>query len=314
MAFANTTRFLELISILEHEKEFSSILLRTGNYLTDTVIHDDDFTLSLFTISKTHDRVTLKYRYKNHRIFGHPEPEGDERSIIDLAGKDQFAAIKKLSFSSALLVPMIIKNTLSGYFLLSSQKSLRDKKWEEFITFSLYLLKNEYHIYNITYLVKKDELTGLFNKRCLLDRLEKLYQKSQNDKKSFSIAVLDIDKFKHYNDTYGHAVGDHILKSVGKTLNDLGKGIGFTPYRYGGEEIVLLFENLNSNETAGKMDLVRLAVMESNFSTDEWFLKLTISVGTADNSKNSSFMEMFEQADKALYNAKNSGRNRVCSF
>jgi diguanylate cyclase (GGDEF)-like protein len=213
-----------------------------------------------------------------------------------------------------MLVPMIIKNRLSGYFLLGPQSTVKEKKWDEFIHFSLFLLKNEYHIYSITYLVKKDELTGLFNKRSLLDSLEKLYQKSQNENRLFSIAVLDIDKFKHYNDTYGHAVGDHILKSVGKNLNDLGKIFSFTPYRYGGEEIVLLFENIGKHESVQKMDQVRKAIMDSNYSTEEWFLKLTISVGVADNSKTSSFMEMFEQADIALYHAKKEGRNRVCSF
>ncbi len=314
MSQEKSSSLLDIISIIEHEKEFPVLLRRFATYVSQKVLNDPGMSLSVFNISKSHDRITLRYRYSENRIFGHPDPDSDESSVIALADQE----IHNIRFpdptSCSWLIPSTIKGKLSGFFLLRSPSHKIVKNRMEDLEILFYILKNEYYIFNILYLVRQDELTGLLNKRCLLDRLSKGYEQCIKDKSPIGMAIIDIDKFKHYNDTYGHNTGDYILKSISKLLMNLGKTLGYTSYRYGGEELVLIFEGKTSDIIHTEMEKVRIAVMESNHSTEEWFLKLTVSCGIADNSTNSSFMEMFEQADKALYYSKKNGRNRVTTF
>lgn len=140
-----------------------------------------------------------------------------------------------------------------------------------------------------------DNLTNVYNRRAY----DNLPLTSKN-----IIAIVDIDFFKKINDTYGHDTGDVILFSLAKILKKYGK-----TYRYGGEEFVLVFECNHYDKCIKHLDNLRQEVQDTTFTVKQKEIKLTISIGVC--MVGSSKFGAFELADKRLYMAKQSGRNKV---
>ncbi len=130
--------------------------------------------------------------------------------------------------------------------------------------------------------------------------------------KNLSVLFFDIDHFKKVNDTYGHDTGDKVLKKVAETINTSVRE-GDTVARWGGEEMVASLLGANETDAKSKAEEIRKTI-ESLVFEDVPDLKVTISIGVATNSKDSSFDVLVNSADKALYKAKESGRNRVVTF
>ena len=155
----------------------------------------------------------------------------------------------------------------------------------------------------------KDYLTGMYNRRYLFDVGEKLYTKYKNEEKEFAVAVMDIDRFKFINDTYGHTVGDIAIKEVDFILNEIIKSDALIS-RLGGEEFCVLLYNRSKNEVMKLLEKIRNRFEENQIEFENHKLKYTISIGCSfEFGKN--FDEMIQKADKGLYDAKNNGRNRV---
>lgn len=158
-----------------------------------------------------------------------------------------------------------------------------------------------------------DGLTGIANRKKFDLEIERLISEGRENETPTSLVVIDIDHFKGFNDTYGHQVGDQVLRLVARTLHDGLKGRDF-PARYGGEEFVIILPE-TSAENAGKVaDILREAVMGKeivNRATGEKLSRVTISAGVAELGPEETPKEWIERADKALYRAKRKGRNRV---
>jgi diguanylate cyclase (GGDEF)-like protein len=148
-----------------------------------------------------------------------------------------------------------------------------------------------------------DELTGLPQRRALNENLLILGQK-------FSIAMLDIDHFKKFNDKYGHDVGDQVLQMVSRKLRKV-RGSGKV-YRYGGEEFIVTLSDCNQEMSLAVAQRLRELVEHNPLKTDDKVIRLTISVGVVSTefANAQSVVELFEMADKCLYRAKASGRNQ----
>lgn len=161
----------------------------------------------------------------------------------------------------------------------------------------------------------KDSLTGLYNHALLLESLEKEIVKQERNNESISFVMLDIDYFKKVNDTYGHTIGDDVLRELSKILQ---KEIRSTdiPGRYGGEEFGVVLPGITREDTLNLSEHIRDTIEKYVFSANISNIKATISAGfyfkTADNSICSE--EMVKCADEALYKAKQSGRNRVMEW
>jgi diguanylate cyclase (GGDEF)-like protein len=181
--------------------------------------------------------------------------------------------------------------------------------------------------YSLAY---QDELTGLNSRRSFNDALLRL-------KTPYVIAAVDIDHFKSVNDTYGHDTGDEVLRLVASRLARVGGG--GEPYRVGGEEFTVLFPGKTAKEIIDYLELLRLNIESSNFrirsgeerrkitrSPDRRSaaqkrstpreprastLSVTVSIGLAESQPKLSVEEVIQQADKALYRAKQGGRNRI---
>lgn len=150
-----------------------------------------------------------------------------------------------------------------------------------------------------------DQLTKCLNKASVIE-----YCKYWLEVKKFGMIVLDIDKFKHVNDTYGHLCGDIILKDLSSLIkNHLQQGdiIG----RFGGEEFVVLIDDCSIENIKAISERLRVIVENYVFIYEDIKLKITVSLGCTLCSKSNTYEELFKLADEALYVAKNSGRNQV---
>jgi two-component system cell cycle response regulator len=150
-----------------------------------------------------------------------------------------------------------------------------------------------------------DTLTGVFNRRYLMDHGETLRQDPAN--RPLWVTIIDIDHFKQINDSLGHLIGDHVLAGLGKLF--LRKITDATPIRFGGEEFVLLFPRLQPREALKRLEQLRRIVEAFN----PYKIPITISIGAVDASRHpgKSLNELIKLADKALYAAKENGRNRL---
>ena len=157
-----------------------------------------------------------------------------------------------------------------------------------------------------------DVLTGLLNRRAIMDTLDKELSRSYRQQQPLCIAMCDIDFFKKINDNHGHLAGDHVIREVTQRINS-----ALRPYdcagRYGGEEFLLVF-NSSLNDADKLLERMRLSIANTSFNYEKEVLKVTISCGVTVYD---SFVEegdkqfLIDQADKALYEAKENGRNRV---
>ncbi len=156
----------------------------------------------------------------------------------------------------------------------------------------------------------RDPLTGLYNRQAYNDKLVDLISVNGNTNKNLCLLIWDIDHFKKFNDQYGHVVGDRVLKAVAEKLSQALKDDYFLA-RYGGEEFAMLLPGLAIEDSEEFADQVRSEVSGITFLVKGKQIKITISCGITSLQDGDNAQAMFERADKALYEAKEEGRNRV---
>lgn len=158
----------------------------------------------------------------------------------------------------------------------------------------------------------RDGLTGAHNKRYLVDALEREVKRTQRHRRPLSIAVLDLDHFKQVNDTYGHLIGDEVLKEASRRLMGMVRQDDIFA-RYGGEEFIAVFSETNRDQALIVAEFFRHAIAGTSFLTASGLLKVTISIGIASTTGSEPITPngLIAAADEKLYEAKRSGRNRV---
>lgn len=164
------------------------------------------------------------------------------------------------------------------------------------------------------YFANIDGLTGLNNRRCLYELAEKEFLASKTNASPLSVVMLDIDFFKQFNDTYGHDVGDTVLKNVASIIKKSLKDY-YIAGRYGGEEFIIVLPNIDLKQAVIYAENLRIAIenMKIDIKNQE-HINCTISLGAASISSNfKNIDDLIKAADIMLYNAKENGRNMVCS-
>ncbi len=152
-----------------------------------------------------------------------------------------------------------------------------------------------------------DALTGLFNRRAI----EPMITYEMNRKKRFgssvSLLIVDIDHFKKVNDTFGHDIGDEVLKKVAQTLHEYRRSTDL-PSRWGGEEFVILLADTDESQSILIAEKIRTACSSLVFENCD---RITVSIGLAEAKYDETFESWFKRVDAALYTAKNTGRNKT---
>jgi diguanylate cyclase len=160
-----------------------------------------------------------------------------------------------------------------------------------------------------------DALTGIPNRKFFDTRLRAAVLEANNTGEPLSLILTDIDHFKHFNDTYGHQMGDQVLRLVARTLTDSVKGRD-TPARYGGEEFAIILPQTALAAAMVLGEQIRRTIMRRHIvrrDTGDDFGTITLSMGVATYHAAEHLVDTIRRADAALYQAKRTGRNRVVS-
>ena len=161
----------------------------------------------------------------------------------------------------------------------------------------------------ITDMANKDFMTGAYNRRYFFDSGNAIFLKAKRKKDSLAVAMLDIDKFKNINDTYGHDVGDIAIKEVKKILDKHLRSSDLMA-RFGGEEFCILLEDINEEDTKKMFDRIRQEFEDNVMDANGIKITYTVSFGIAYGIFD-SLEDMVKVSDEALYHSKENGRNQV---
>ena len=183
------------------------------------------------------------------------------------------------------------------------------------------LLKQLQYFKKLSYF---DELTGILNRRGFLEYSQKFFEEAKNYQKfpnrrknliikSLSLVIFDIDHFKKINDEFGHQIGDKILKEAVKIIKNEIRQIDVFA-RWGGDEFVICLVGAKEKDAVTIMNNLKEKIEKTEFKANNQLIKITLSVGVAGLNKEDNFNELFKKADKALYQAKQNGRNKVVLY
>jgi len=195
-----------------------------------------------------------------------------------------------------------------------------DRKWlENDLTYANESLKNQ--LIEIEYLrlelqeqAIRDPLTNVYNRRFLADAMDRELSQADRNEKPASVVILDLDYFKQFNDTYGHRCGDFVLQFIANFLSERIRR-GDVLCRYGGEEFVIFMPNAPLESAYQRAEAWRNEFANSFIEYEGLYLKSSFSAGVACFPDHGSVSDaILNAADKALYQAKNSGRNRVILY
>ncbi len=156
----------------------------------------------------------------------------------------------------------------------------------------------------------KDPLTGLYNRRFFLEHAKKIFEHAKRYNDPFSVILMDIDNFKRINDTYGHDIGDIVLKEFSEVIKQASRSSDI-PARWGGEEFIIMLPTTDSNGAKHLAERIRKMFKEVSVKVGNEEVRTTVSIGVSQYNGHSRLEDIIKEADEALYRAKRSGKDRV---
>jgi diguanylate cyclase (GGDEF)-like protein len=165
---------------------------------------------------------------------------------------------------------------------------------------------------HLEYQTQVDSLTGLYNRRAFEKKIHEEFERSKRYHNPLSLLIIDIDNFKSINDTYGHHGGDAVLVKISETFREKTRQSDF-PCRYGGEEFVLVLPETDQENALQVASKIHDAIRSCSFGSTVRPFSLTVSIGVSSTSAKfySDWPQMVNDADQALYLAKNTGKDRI---
>ncbi len=222
-------------------------------------------------------------------------------------------------FKSILAVPVLINGSVNYCIAIEKQKSYRfissDRNVLELLALTFgSIISWQQQYWKMHENAMHDGLTGLLNHKAFMDRFKEEISRSSRYQHNIVMAILDLDKFKRINDTYGHLYGDYVIKEVANIIREKVRNIDVVG-RYGGEEYGILLIDTNIDKIVPVAKRIIEGISNYNFSMDNVDVKMTISCGLAEYPQDSDKMnELIAKADDAMYAAKAQGGNMVSVF
>lgn len=254
-------------------------------------------------VDKAASEALIEVRRLLEDAFNIPEAEADAM-LSEISNKTrETASLFEINLGSPADFAQILKQANEALIDMTLQSQMRATELTE---------QNEILRVKAT----TDRLTGMANRATLDEFLSEHFAKTLAQRTVLSLVMLDIDKFKSVNDTYGHQAGDEVLATVGKLMQQLARDTDMAA-RYGGEELALILPGTNKGVAAGIAETLRKAIEAASVQIDGQTLRVTASLGVATLEPGSPFTQpahLFKAADLAVYKAKHSGRNNVKVF
>ena len=174
----------------------------------------------------------------------------------------------------------------------------------------------------LTLEARYDERTGLKNGHAFKEDLKLIFhskrenapeRREQKQEDNVCVLMIDIDKFKNVNDSYGHGAGDKVLREVGDRLKTSIRDNDVIA-RYGGDEIIVILTGASEDQAKDKAEKLRMLIENEKFNFNNALIPVTISVGITFGDRDSNPFTLITEADKALYESKENGRNKVTTY
>ncbi|MCF6362123.1 MAG: GGDEF domain-containing protein [Gammaproteobacteria bacterium] len=266
------SQLLQLSSQLQTSLDIDSILTAFSEDIQSMVAHD-------------------------HLGYGH-----EEQGITFSVGK---SARHKLSYQ------LTVNDEDLGTLLISRRRKFKaeeSRQLENLLCALLYPLRNALLYHSALTAAHKDPLTGIDNRAALNEVLDREIELAHRHQRPLGMIVIDIDHFKSINDTYGHSIGDSLLKAMANCAENTIR-LSDQLFRYGGEEFVVLLPETDDKGVKRLADRIRRNVAEMDCACEGKHIKMTASFGVATLRKDEDGKALFARTDQALYQAKKDGRN-----
>ena len=254
----------------------------------------------------------------DHWVLRHRKP----LMIEDVAGDFRFPTDDiedaKSSFLSLIATPLVDEDKIVGILRMDDAHPLAftqdDLRLLDIIAnVGVVAVQNSILYARTEELAIKDGLTGLYVRRYFMDRFGEEVKRAARSGSDFSLLMIDIDNFKDYNDRFGHAAGDIVLKHLSRILSESARE-GDIAARYGGEEFALLLVGMKKEDAIRVAGSIREASEKNPLVLRRQESRVTVSIGLASYPEDSILKdELIKTADIRLYKAKSQGRNRVCA-
>lgn len=321
-----------LSTTLEYSKLIESIIYIAMAQMRITgagiIIHEgidsDVFTLGSYFFGMTKDSsYDYKISINSALISFFQNADNFSRTYTPEELKEKIGSNKDLemllSLCPTLIVPMVVKNRLNGLLLLGEKIAVDGNgTYSDYERNEIYTIASLASIaVNNTVLIERsstDSMTMLKQKYYFFNVLSDRLDYAASQKQTVSVIMFDIDFFKKFNDTYGHACGDYVLVTVAKIMKDSIRSDDLAS-RYGGEEFTIMLYNASKKDSMLIAERIRKNIEEYDFNYKGQHMKVTISGGfsifSVDNNPAASAKTLVDQADQALYVSKRNGRNRI---
>lgn len=243
------------------------------------------------------------------RDFGH--------EIVKESVENDEIIVNSADFKSVHIAPLVSGGAVLGgiCFYNKEECNYADFKFYKTMISELAVLLKMRYLYSETeYLSVTDGLTGLYNRRHFEGNIDREFSRTKRYPSDLSLAMIDIDHFKKINDTFGHQFGDYVLREISDIISASFRKTDMI-YRYGGEEIAVILTETSLENALIPLERLRLKIAGHKFVYGNDSTDITISIGASFNSLDILSTEsLIESADKALYKAKQTGRNKVVAY
>ncbi|WP_297455431.1 bifunctional diguanylate cyclase/phosphodiesterase [Persephonella sp.] len=323
--FAKISQVLEATrqKILKHQKGMNLVLTTTAKMISMT---NDIHNFALFAINSLDELLNaegsvlcLYSKLEDHcSILVHSDNYLLNKIPFNLEEKE-FKKLQKTHHANNIIldkngdryIASIKKEVNDEYSLYIVIFKRGERLSEEELKYTDMILSHLVYSINLLNLATYDPLTRLYNRRAIVEYAEKEVERAKRYNHDFSIILLDIDDFKGINDTYGHTMGDIVLKQVAEIIQEETRDVDKVG-RYGGEEFIIVLPETETESALRLAERIRKKISEKEFKIGDYKISITISAGVAGlGIHGETFEEILQAADLALYQAKKNGKNQV---